>query len=211
MSTVDVPRSITYFIQAKDSKHIKIGKSTLERLQQRLQNLQIGHSEDLILLGISLEEEGKLHSKYKNYNIRGEWFKPSIELYKEIEYTIPNEGRPIPTLEKLSRELKELSRESEDELYETVKHLCNLPDELEIKYGRGMLCGHIHNYKRLFIDKMPVSIGCTSLVKFKERFLDIMQYLLKEDEKNSKFIFNAAPIEESKLLLDITVILEGWV
>jgi len=66
-----------YFIQEDISKNIKIGYTY--NLKNRISELQIGNSQQLILLYVfesktpyKLEKE--LHKKYKNFCLRGEWY-----------------------------------------------------------------------------------------------------------------------------------------
>jgi len=71
-----------YFIQAKPSKSIKIGK-TSGRLIDRLANLQTSCPEELWILsafqvecGVDNMLEEWIHDFLADHRIRGEWFKP---------------------------------------------------------------------------------------------------------------------------------------
>lgn len=70
----------TYFIQAKNGGPIKIGKSLDPK--KRLQELQTGHSESLVILGFTdCFTEDELHDRFRGQRLNGEWFKLSAELY----------------------------------------------------------------------------------------------------------------------------------
>lgn len=72
-----------YFIQCGTAAGpIKIGYAKHNALG-RLAALQIGHYEDLHLLGCiegDRKSEHPLHDKFRAHHIRGEWFHPSAEL-----------------------------------------------------------------------------------------------------------------------------------
>jgi len=67
-----------YFIQVGHDGPIKIGYvKNKGAVKQRLSTLQIGNPKKLCLIGYIhgyRKEESHLHSKFKAFNIRGEWF-----------------------------------------------------------------------------------------------------------------------------------------
>jgi hypothetical protein len=75
----DLPtKSFVYFIQADDSRMVKIGRA--KNITQRLQSLQCGNHENLSPLGAlagarALEEE--IHELLAASRVRGEWFRPT--------------------------------------------------------------------------------------------------------------------------------------
>lgn len=74
-----------YFIQSPD-KSIKIGFTNKDP-NARLKSLQTGSHYKLILLGVipgNRNLEIKLHNRFKNSHIRGEWYKSSDRLIKFI-------------------------------------------------------------------------------------------------------------------------------
>ena len=77
-----------YFIQEgifRGEGPIKIGYS--RNVESRLTNLQMGSSKELFLLGTlrgGRELEGKLHSRFNEYRLRGEWFSWCETFYRDI-------------------------------------------------------------------------------------------------------------------------------
>lgn len=75
-----------YFIESPISGAIKIGKSVDPTV--RIETLQIGHSEPLVLLaaipGTSADETA-YHKRFKEHRMRGEWFSPHPDILAEIE------------------------------------------------------------------------------------------------------------------------------
>ena len=72
-----------YFIQAEESKRIKIGY-TSNSVASRLSNLQTGSAEILSVIGV-ISDGGKglerfLHSKFSDDRLHNEWFGESDEL-----------------------------------------------------------------------------------------------------------------------------------
>lgn len=84
-----------YFIQSSD-KSIKIGFTNQNPLA-RLKALQTGSNLELTLLGVingDKNRELRLHDRFKEFRIRGEWFKNSKELVNFInENALPNIAR----------------------------------------------------------------------------------------------------------------------
>lgn len=68
-----------YFMQNKKTKHIKIGISIHPEVRKKQISAQ--EQADIKILHIvssaGRKKEKELHMKYKKYNVRGEWFKPS--------------------------------------------------------------------------------------------------------------------------------------
>lgn len=76
-----------YFIQAVQSKNIKIGYTS--DVQKRINTLQTGNSEPLVFLGYiqgTQREEHELHRRFFKTRLRkdGEWFAPSPDLLEYI-------------------------------------------------------------------------------------------------------------------------------
>ena len=96
-----------YFIQINDNGPIKIGRAT--NIKARLRYLQDATPKQLNLIhvikhgGNKLEKE--LHHRFRKFNIKGEWFKPSklILNYIKKSYTKP---KPINIKEELHGEIR---------------------------------------------------------------------------------------------------------
>lgn len=74
-----------YFIQVGESGPIKIGFSS--NVDQRLRTLQTGHTEKLKLLHSQIgtkADEGRLHNRFRNIHIKGEWFEADPSLLEFI-------------------------------------------------------------------------------------------------------------------------------
>jgi hypothetical protein len=74
---------IIYFILDTNSNAVKIGYTTLKGLKRRLENLQVGTPHDLKILGAvwgDRKTEKKLHERFTNFHIRGEWFNYTSEM-----------------------------------------------------------------------------------------------------------------------------------
>lgn len=96
-----------YFIQNKETKHIKIGYS--KDVRKRLSEIQTTSPHELTILttcegGIEMEKE--LHHKFSNSYIRGEWFTPSEELITYINNFPPHVNKEYIGLSKLRKEKK---------------------------------------------------------------------------------------------------------
>jgi hypothetical protein len=81
----NVKRGHIYFIQQGDSGPIKIGFST--RPKERLRTLQTAHTDKLNMLHCELgseADEARLHRKFSNIHIKGEWFKADDSLVEFI-------------------------------------------------------------------------------------------------------------------------------
>lgn len=75
-----------YFIQPENGGLIKIGYTSKEP-ESRLRELQTGCHEKLIILATeegSEVDESNLHLQFKSLRVRGEWFRPSVELLTRI-------------------------------------------------------------------------------------------------------------------------------
>jgi hypothetical protein len=77
-----------YFIQEEESGPIKIGFSTdLRTLRTRLTHMQVDNPRPLRCLATLAGtggDEYALHTRFKLYQIRGEWFEPAQELLDYI-------------------------------------------------------------------------------------------------------------------------------
>ena len=87
------PPWYVYFIQGLDGSPIKIGRAL--NPEQRLKDLQVGHTDALRILAIVYDPKGRqfeaeLHERFKSHKIRGEWFRPA----PEIADFIAAHGRP---------------------------------------------------------------------------------------------------------------------
>jgi hypothetical protein len=76
-----------YFLQAGDDGPIKIGHTT-RPVQDRIDKLQVGNAYELRLIG-TIEAhapyERVLHRKFKHIRMRGEWYRPEVELLQLIQ------------------------------------------------------------------------------------------------------------------------------
>lgn len=82
-----------YFIQAENSKAIKIGY-TKGSVEKRLKTLQIGNHETLTLLGTTQGDkvlEKAIHYKLNTLLIRGEWFSYSSRILELITESRPHQ------------------------------------------------------------------------------------------------------------------------
>jgi len=92
-----------YFIQAVESKRIKIGftngdsySARKNAAKQRLNALQVGSPEELTLLFTiegSQSEEGALHKRFSTHRVRGEWFECRDELRAFVEAQAPTQPK----------------------------------------------------------------------------------------------------------------------
>lgn len=81
-------QGIIYFITAGEGRPIKIGFST--NVQQRLESLQTGNHEQLVLLAEitgSKRDEILIHRAFASDRVRGEWFARSTTLELLISAT----------------------------------------------------------------------------------------------------------------------------
>lgn len=83
---------VVYFIQEGKTGPIKIGWTT-NCPHRRRDNLQIGNSENLYLLGVLPDAdkslEARWHNCYSKYRKRSEWFWPARELVEAIDHQFP--------------------------------------------------------------------------------------------------------------------------
>jgi hypothetical protein len=82
--------SFVYLIKNLTTGNLKIGYSN--NPCRRFVNLQNSTDCELKLLAFfegTVEDEQEILAKYINYNIRGEWFKPCLEIY--LEFDLVNE------------------------------------------------------------------------------------------------------------------------
>lgn len=78
---------ITYFIQGKITRRIKIGKTTTT-VGERLRTLQTGSPDELGVIGICFGPgltERSLHGMFSSSRLHGEWFAETPDLLKFIE------------------------------------------------------------------------------------------------------------------------------
>lgn len=84
-----------YFIRENETGNIKIGSA--QDPVSRRDFLQTGNSQELHIiatLDLPDEQEKKLHKRFDKYNVRGEWFRPELELLKFI-YDAKQKSYPI--------------------------------------------------------------------------------------------------------------------
>lgn len=75
------PTPVTYFIQAVDGGHIKIGRSTVGLMNLRLTALQTGNPQELRITSyLKGDREFELHDLFSDLRVRGEWFRPDPSL-----------------------------------------------------------------------------------------------------------------------------------
>lgn len=78
-----------YFIQAGDKGPIKIGISSDSVVKKRLSALQTAHYLELALIGHvpgSRRGEARLHRRFSDLRLRGEWFEAHKSLVKHIAF-----------------------------------------------------------------------------------------------------------------------------
>lgn len=79
---------MVYFIT--DGEFIKIGKS--ENPIERMRTMQTGNARELKMLAIyqcyDEELEGYIHKRFSHDRVRGEWFRPSKELFSFMNYSV---------------------------------------------------------------------------------------------------------------------------
>ncbi len=83
-----------YFIQGETGGPIKIGYS--DDVLKRLKGLQTGHPDNLRILFTfpgNPEDEKAMHETLNAHRLRGEWFKPSTEVFSAIEEL---KSKPLP-------------------------------------------------------------------------------------------------------------------
>ena len=77
---------MVYFIT--DGEFIKIGKANDP--MERMRTMQTGNARELKMLGYyedyDEELEGYMHKRFSHDRVRGEWFRPSKDLYRFIMY-----------------------------------------------------------------------------------------------------------------------------
>ena len=82
-----------YFIQGENGGAIKIGYS--EDVNKRIETLQTGYPDKLILLGKiygTYEIETKIHEELREYNLKGEWFKPENKVLDTMKKYVEELG-----------------------------------------------------------------------------------------------------------------------
>lgn len=89
-----------YFIQDTGTGYYKIGYTSLSSPKERLDSCQTGNPNKLVLIGTidgTLEYEKELHNKYRENNIRNEWFCLTEETVKNI--IIEHDGEIAPDIQ----------------------------------------------------------------------------------------------------------------
>lgn len=84
---VEPEDGMVYFIRAGTKGPIKIGITSLNGYDKRLATLQGAHYLKLSLVGYMFggkEEEVRLHKRFSDIRLRGEWFKSRVDLTKYI-------------------------------------------------------------------------------------------------------------------------------
>ena len=74
---------IVYFIREGYFGRIKIGITDWKHRNRRLRQLQTGSPDKLYPLGYIIggrKKEKWLHRKFKHAHVRGEWFRPTLDL-----------------------------------------------------------------------------------------------------------------------------------
>ena len=78
-----------YFAQQETGGPIKIGFTSKDPVE-RLRELNTGNHEALVLLRAEpggQESEKRLHKQFSHHRLRGEWFKPGMDLMKRIVFS----------------------------------------------------------------------------------------------------------------------------
>jgi len=68
-----------YFVQGESGGSVKIGYAT--DIEKRIKSLQTGFPETLVILKSfpgDTTDEASIHEEFKEYRLRGEWFKPDV-------------------------------------------------------------------------------------------------------------------------------------
>ncbi len=82
----DRHNSQVYFIRVKGTEKVKIGYSVA--LNQRMGDLAVGHPDELELLATvsgGNDAEGRLHRRFAQYRIRGEWYRLEGKLAEYVK------------------------------------------------------------------------------------------------------------------------------
>lgn len=90
-----------YFIQCGKNGPIKIGK-TSNGIEERMAQLQTGCPYELRLLCVFTDvdyKESEIHKRFRHERVRGEWYRPSIRLFKFMAFFAnPHIGGELPGL-----------------------------------------------------------------------------------------------------------------
>lgn len=91
----ETPPLFVYFMQGESGGPIKIGKTT--DVDARRAGVQTGHPDLLRVLAVvsgELDEEKRLHLRFRKSRLKGEWFKPTPDLLAHIAAaTLAEAGR----------------------------------------------------------------------------------------------------------------------
>ena len=105
MTAKKTKQEYTYFIQQETGGNIKIGFTTQDP-EARLKNLQTGSAYTLQIVGL-LEgnREERLHKKFSDVRVKGEWFKNSEELVHYIKSnTLEGYNEPLVSSPKIDEQ-----------------------------------------------------------------------------------------------------------
>ena len=170
-----------YFIQQGIAGPIKIGKT--EFVRNRMRGLQIGNPNKLRLVGVEDCDEIALHIKYREYRLRGEWFKASQKIVDYINQ-LDNLGRVTTPAVVYSDHQTDREREQEVEILELVDEKWELRNE----------CNRLKTKKDTYRE---VELYITGLEKELNQAKDEIQCLkrkLRNWAINSDLSSNATPI-----------------
>lgn len=73
--------NVVYLVQAGEQGPVKIGTTTLSRLERRLAEGQCWNTEALLIRELYVGDallERRLHSALRPWNLNGEWFRPEV-------------------------------------------------------------------------------------------------------------------------------------
>lgn len=95
----------TYFIQQHNGGNIKIG-FTRQEPKRRLSELQTANSHPLCIVGLIVgNHEKRLHKKFANIKVNGEWYKNSVELVDYIKtHTLDGYQEPLTSSPKMDKQ-----------------------------------------------------------------------------------------------------------
>jgi len=146
---------IVYFVQAGESGPVKIGVT--QNIEDRVVNLQTGNPEKInVMRALTLRSkedafnlESKLHNKFKDVRLNGEWFKYSKYLDDFIKNISFKDGEPVfsepydmtdyvwageigPSIEKIAQEASKVLKYGDIELYRYIaKEVRELLNDIE--------------------------------------------------------------------------------
>jgi hypothetical protein len=86
---------LVYFVQATDGGPIKIGKSNVVQLRDRVASLQIANPAELRVLACIAGDhrtEHQLHVALSAYRVRGEWFEDNEVVRRTMDQLVREHG-----------------------------------------------------------------------------------------------------------------------